>query len=153
MGGMLYSETWENWIREYSQRELTMSSDRLPAFRGLANAFGRSFGLPSISYHFGMWEDNLMFDLSWFRAPISLDVEARDAEMGKFPGTPSYSWANVIGPVKFEDRGILRWSSNCTQGLRFITMSDDVPGVEVIGHIFQLKRGCTAFGEELAGKS
>ncbi|KAL8868357.1 MAG: hypothetical protein Q9198_008207 [Flavoplaca austrocitrina] len=83
---------WMKWVEvveTYTQRDLTIESDRLPALSGLASRFSNLWGC---AYYAGLWEKKLMEGLCWFvRDPsTSIFIESY---------APSWSWASLIGPV------------------------------------------------------
>lgn len=73
-------------IKEYTNRELSKDSDKLPAFSGLASAFHT----PELgTYLAGLWEKDLACGLNW-----------RRVSRGERPGgdeyiAPSWSWASM----------------------------------------------------------
>ncbi|KAH6614451.1 heterokaryon incompatibility protein-domain-containing protein [Chaetomium sp. MPI-SDFR-AT-0129] len=94
---------WQELIQEYTHRSLTFSSDRLPAFSGVAAEMLTSLALhapdtSTTTYHAGIWRDLLPLALLFERdnttqpGRISI-VDPRPA--------PSWSWASVDAPVRF----------------------------------------------------
>ena len=81
---------WHLVVSEYSQKMLTISTDKLPALSGLAAQFQRITG---DTYYAGLWEKNFLHSLCW------------EACMPyKRPSTylaPSWSWASFDSGVTY----------------------------------------------------
>lgn len=76
-------------IREYTKRELSIRSDKLPAFSGLASAFHT----PELGiYLAGLWEKDLIYGLNWFPR-----ARWREPPVGDEYIAPSWSWASMRG--------------------------------------------------------
>ncbi|KAK0624024.1 hypothetical protein B0T14DRAFT_602471 [Immersiella caudata] len=65
--------TWRQLVVDYTQREITVESDKLIALSGMARVFGKVFSMLSEdwdnatpAYLAGIWRDNLHQDLLWF---------------------------------------------------------------------------------------
>jgi hypothetical protein len=93
---------WHSLVKEFTRRELTFSSDRLPAMSGLSQAYAKAARIPYSDYYLGMWKGLFIQDLCWYRSGTPT-VEAgwglRDEKV------PSFSWASLHAPVDF--RGTL----------------------------------------------
>ena len=94
---------WHRLIEKYSELKLSIHSDILPAFSGLAE-FSRPEPRTEVdtprgkSYLAGLWRDSLLSDLLWrVRDPGPLS--------SKFypPRAPSWSWASIQGVVRYYD--------------------------------------------------
>lgn len=93
---------WLNVVVNYTERELTYPEDKLAAVAGLAR-YVRDKGLKS-RYLAGHWVDKWFVEsLTWYRA--NRDVESPGTEvLGDKKSSyiaPSWSWASIIGRVKF----------------------------------------------------
>lgn len=93
---------WYNIVAEYSTRDLTIPSDRLPAISGIAEKIRESSGY---TYLYGLWKEDLK-GLLWFRDRS--DVKETDGKEtsgketgGKETGAPSWSWAARTGAISF----------------------------------------------------
>ncbi|KAE9372930.1 hypothetical protein N431DRAFT_439884 [Stipitochalara longipes BDJ] len=53
---------WRSMVGEYTQRKLTVGTDRLPAFAGVAAEMQGYLGQ---GYLAGLWEDSFVTDLCW----------------------------------------------------------------------------------------
>ncbi|KAF2267727.1 HET-domain-containing protein, partial [Lojkania enalia] len=93
-------------VREYSRLDLTVPSDRLVAFSGLAEAVSRL--RPGDAYLAGLWKNTLRWDLLW-----CVQDKRESKRLGNLVA-PSWSWASVDGPVVYplSRRGSkLKWVS------------------------------------------
>lgn len=98
---------WYAVVEDFSSRDLTVKTDKFPAIAGVAYQF-RALA-PRGAYVAGLWEDDFVVGLFWGARPIrhirsqqsplasSFSVLKKTAE----PQAPSWSWANVDGPIEF----------------------------------------------------
>ncbi|EAQ90448.1 hypothetical protein CHGG_02383 [Chaetomium globosum CBS 148.51] len=86
---------WEEMVEEYTNRALTFSGDRLPAFSGVAAEMVAALGM---RYRAGQWEETLPEALLFERT--SVNAVARLAIDDVRPA-PSWSWASPDAPVNF----------------------------------------------------
>ena len=89
---------WASLVQNYTKRNLTVASDRLPALSGIAQKFEVAW---KDKYLAGIWERQLLPSLAW----------RRSTEPGQqyYPAlteyrAPSWSWASIDGPVEFDIR-------------------------------------------------
>ncbi|CAG8973227.1 hypothetical protein HYALB_00006396 [Hymenoscyphus albidus] len=107
---------WTSLISNYSLRQLTVPSDRLPALSGVAGKYQSSW---NSTYHAGLWSKHFIPLLSWHRSTYNKHaLELIDAELYK-PFTkwraPSWSWASIEGPLEFEfQNGYAQTSTSST---------------------------------------
>ncbi|KAF5863547.1 hypothetical protein ETB97_009791 [Aspergillus alliaceus] len=84
---------WYEMIEEYTQRSISIQSDRLPALSGVANAMAQK---SKDVYYAGLWKKGLIEGLLWSgtnrKEPLMKPTAYR---------APSWSWVSVEGPVKF----------------------------------------------------
>lgn len=86
---------WLNSVVNYSERELTYPEDKLPAVGGLAR-YVRAEGLES-RYLAGHWVDKWFAEgLTWYRDKRDVVPTPEGVYIA-----PSWSWASIIGRVKF----------------------------------------------------
>jgi hypothetical protein len=85
--------TWKSIVENYSTRQISVPSDRLPAIAGVADELSCIW---DDCYHFGMWRENLYQQLAWF-------AEMPQQEANAVPGVPSWSWLRVNTGVKHLD--------------------------------------------------
>lgn len=87
------NEYWLSIVGNYSQRDLTYSSDKLIALSGVAEAVMNILGVSRDSYIAGLWRLDLSTDLLWRMMGTGIRSETYRA--------PSWSWASVDGGVYF----------------------------------------------------
>jgi Heterokaryon incompatibility protein (HET) len=88
---------WRDVVTQYSTKQLSVASDRLPALSGLAHRLQP----PSDgNYLAGLWKDDLLNELAWRTIPNTLVRK---------PGfrAPTWSWASVESPVEWFPKGAL----------------------------------------------
>jgi hypothetical protein len=85
-------ENWHTWVGEYSNRDLTYDTDRLPAIASVAS---RLHATLQTNYLAGLWEEELPFNLGWWNGE-STDVPSMSPLIGSAMdnGVPSWSWAS-----------------------------------------------------------
>ncbi|KAF6841001.1 het domain protein [Colletotrichum musicola] len=85
-------KNWHKWVEDYSRREFTVLSDRIPAFAGISDYY---WSITGQSVVLGMRRDSLAKDLSWVRA---------GPQRPQIGGTnvPSWSWMSCNAPVWFD---------------------------------------------------
>ncbi|KAH7161054.1 heterokaryon incompatibility protein-domain-containing protein [Dactylonectria macrodidyma] len=87
---------WKVLVMEYSKRELTYESDRLPAISSVAAHFSKS--IPG-RYLAGVWEHWLFSDMVWKASwgfENTMPLTPKDSSE-----IPSWSWGSVTGQVHF----------------------------------------------------
>jgi len=89
----LYFE-WPLLVMDFTRRDLTRESDRLPALSGLADWMQRQ---TDDIYLCGLWAGALVFELLWYAETSTQETHRRLKE----PYAPSWSWASIIGPVTY----------------------------------------------------
>lgn len=89
------NRTWLQIVEDYTKRNLTFESDKLPALQGLAQ-YVRA--LTRDRYLFGLWKTSLDIGLLWRTAPYKDVSERRGRAADR---APSWSWASVNGRVYF----------------------------------------------------
>ncbi|RKK75282.1 hypothetical protein BFJ69_g7872 [Fusarium oxysporum] len=97
---------WRALVEEYSSRSLTNKADKLSAISGLAKMIAqarRETGDVS-TYRAGLWMQEFISDLTW---RVVSFAASRDTDPWR---APSWSWASVDGPVRYEfDRVLSTW--------------------------------------------
>jgi Heterokaryon incompatibility protein (HET) len=81
---------WGLILQDYSNRELTVETDRLIALQGLVNEMQKN---TLDRYHAGIWEADLSSHLLWM-VNVKADVHGLHT-------APSWSWASQPGPKNF----------------------------------------------------
>ena len=82
--------SWHTLVTEYSMRDLSWTSDKLPAISGLASQIARHI---DGEYLAGLWRQDLPFGLLWCASHGS---GTRVTDKWR---APSWSWASIDGPV------------------------------------------------------
>jgi len=88
---------WYTIVREYSKRNMTVASDKLPALAGIAAKFHELL-LGQDQYIAGIWRGHLPEGLVWTVSGTSKPIRSRQYR------APSWSWASIDGEVFFEPR-------------------------------------------------
>ncbi|KAL1596979.1 hypothetical protein SLS60_008561 [Paraconiothyrium brasiliense] len=81
---------WHDNLRIFTQRDLTVATDRLPAISGVITEFSRKTGWTSIN---GIWSEYLAVELLWV-----LYDEFR--EVPRLIGAPTWSWTSIAAPIR-----------------------------------------------------
>lgn len=95
-------KTWKRIIDDYSQRNLTVFDDRLPALAGIATELSKAW---NDVYLAGFWKKTITRHLGWYRSSTS-SRRSRNSnnfegvDCTKRIGSPSWSW--VTAPFSVE---------------------------------------------------
>jgi hypothetical protein len=93
-------KTWNDAVRDYTSRSMSVSNDKLPAISAIARELQRCSG---DRYLAGLWESSLLAELTWRpdRPLGSQDRRAGEADISPAPSyrAPSWSWASFDGRV------------------------------------------------------
>lgn len=84
---------WYNTVQEYTRRDLTLPTDKLPAIAGMAKAF---HDITGDIYLAGLWKSNLAHDLMWSSNPATKFATPSAWR------APSWSWASIDSGVTFD---------------------------------------------------
>lgn len=87
------SEIWYSAVHEYSFRQLTIPSDKLPAISGIAIALSK---ISNDEYLAGHWRSNFLRELMWSTYP---DIKTLPSATWR---APSWSWASLNNRITFE---------------------------------------------------
>ncbi|KAF2248862.1 HET-domain-containing protein [Trematosphaeria pertusa] len=115
---------WYNVVTEYSRRDLTYQSDKLPALSGIAKAFQKNTGY---TYLAGLWKEDLIAGIAWYMPQPSNEVTSLTL--------PSWTWARLKGNVRF-------WSEVPGLPLRILDGSCDLVRVT-----YTLAGGLNPYGD------
>lgn len=84
-------ERWYRLAEDFSRRELSVSSDGLPALAGLAHYFYATHLQDRYTYLAGMWQDDVQAGLAWYLVQSPLRAyKAAGVDGGSLP---TWSWA------------------------------------------------------------
>jgi hypothetical protein len=97
---------WKSIVEDYSTRDLTRASDKLPALAGLA---GFIHDMTGDKYLAGLWQSQLQEQLLWKHLGKRVGRQIDYPIPASFRA-PSWAWTSVDGKVEFchERRGHLR---------------------------------------------
>ena len=92
------SALWRRIREDYSGKHLTVATDRLTAFAGIARMVHEVLKSPKEDYVAGLWRPELMTELLWERYTLSREVKViREDHLSQYIA-PSWSWASIDGP-------------------------------------------------------
>ena len=90
------SKVWSDIVRQYVQRQLTFSKDKLPALAGLAAEVSQ---LKNSTYLAGLWQDDLRENLAWSIPPLNSKPYEQLTTRPITYRAPSWSWASIDGQI------------------------------------------------------
>jgi hypothetical protein len=114
---------WRDIVYEFTTRDLTYVSDRLPALAGLADVIST---FSQDTYLWGLWQKSLWQDLLWYIA-TPLNSKRQD---GRY--APSWSWASVTGCIHYISGAD---GHDPKVSVRFLEISYESDGPDAIGHV------------------
>lgn len=85
-------QSWYSLVNDYTRRELSIPSDKLPALAGIVQEMAR---LTGDIYLAGLWKTNLLHDLMW---SLHASTKYRYSSVWR---APSWSWASVDNTVRY----------------------------------------------------
>ncbi|KAH7094356.1 heterokaryon incompatibility protein-domain-containing protein [Paraphoma chrysanthemicola] len=89
-------QAWQTIVGKYSSRELTVSTDKLPAISGIASKIRKA---THSEYLAGIWKANLASDMLWSAASASFgDGVCYALDTWR---APTFSWASLDTPVSY----------------------------------------------------
>jgi len=86
--------TWNRLVETYSACNLTVPSDKMVAFAGIAQHFQNLLGSGDV-YIAGIWRSQLPYALCWF------STKEHRAYRPSAYRAPSWSWASLDGAIRF----------------------------------------------------
>jgi hypothetical protein len=111
-GPAFQRDRWYGLVEDYSSRNLSNETDKLPALAGLASKFSEEQS-PG-NYLAGIWSDHLPSALLW--RTVSLHDRNRDQLISPLPAVlprrpqvyraPSWSWSSIDGEISYESQRI-----------------------------------------------
>lgn len=139
-------EAWHEAVEDYSERHLTVFTDKLPALSGLAAAI-REYKPANCRYLAGLWEDNFLSDMQW----SSGDGTFKAIKNRRYPEyvAPTWSWASVAGPVSYHAAPYERHSTehnayDSEYVLKILDISVQISADDPFGAVKQAILTCTA---------
>lgn len=100
---------WRHIVAEYTQRDLTEQTDRLPAISGLAAIMRNTppFAFSSENYLFGIWRTDITRNLLWHvesgKGDLSNESGPRESHRQAGRYAPTWSWASITGRIAYID--------------------------------------------------
>ena len=85
-------QSWYSLVNDYTRRELSIPSDKLPALAGIVQEMAR---LTGDIYLAGLWKTSLLHDLMW---SLHGSTKYRHSSIWR---APSWSWASVDNAVRY----------------------------------------------------
>jgi hypothetical protein len=120
---------WQKVVEQYSKRDLTIQSDKLPAISGVASKIKRATGSAYIA---GIWKGNLASDLLWSVVPQSC-LNEKSYALDDYRA-PTFSWASLNAPISYYTPDIEE--QECfTPAARLLSSSVSVTGLDPLGSI------------------
>jgi hypothetical protein len=90
----VYMRNWKKLMNKYRRRDLTVASDRVIAFAGVAQAFQAQHGL---TYLAGIWSESMPHCLLW-------SVGSHSSRPSEHPASQVPSWSWFSCPIAFGQR-------------------------------------------------
>jgi hypothetical protein len=100
-GTIDWSETWCDLVQKFTIRDLTVSTDRLPAMSGLASALQTHI---QSEYLAGLWKSALSTQLLWTSLWLVWEDDVAFSLPFEDDYAPSWTWASVPGQVRFPNK-------------------------------------------------
>lgn len=89
--------SWATLVQEYSRRNLTFQTDKLPAISGLAAVISQALGH---EFHYGIWKHKAHHMLMWKHVGQKHEHGMSFSRQNS-SRAPTWSWASVDGGVEF----------------------------------------------------
>lgn len=119
----LKMQPWEYIVQQYSDQEMTLTSDKLIALSAIAQTYSQT-GDDYGTYLAGLWKEMMPNCLMWY-GPWNVSrcrlVEYR---------APSWSWASVDGPVKWSGYRMRLHSPQLDVAHAEVMIAETTPAVE-----------------------
>ncbi|ETS83956.1 hypothetical protein PFICI_05832 [Pestalotiopsis fici W106-1] len=105
-----HPDSWHAIIAAYTQRQLTVASDKLLGIAALAAEYSRQKG--TTEYYAGLWEEDFHTQLLWVTYNEESSPKSRHGQYI----APSWSWASTNYPVWVHD-DFAHWADMLEHGL------------------------------------
>ena len=96
------NDLWRRIREEYSEKHLTVATDKLAAFSGIARMVHNMWKSPKEDYLAGLWRPELFHELLWVKT-VKEYIELTHRTHSFQYIAPSWSWASIIGPFSYHD--------------------------------------------------
>jgi hypothetical protein len=94
-----WNRTWWTWAQSYTDRDLTVQTDHLPAIAGLIRYYEAITGDKSVV---GLWKRTLAQDLLWMRLGLVSEVIEAKREAVRSLNLPTWTWLSCPAAVEFD---------------------------------------------------
>lgn len=113
-------DDWTNIVENFSGRDVTLASDRLPALSALA----RRYSTEQDKYLAGLWEIDICKYLLWYRSPAAESQSSRPkfSRVRRDLRIPSWSWASVTVRVCYASD----WKQKPTDSTTLTLLSSNI---------------------------
>lgn len=102
------SNLWKRIKIEYSEKHLTVATDKLTAFAGIARMVHKVLKSPKEDYVAGLWRPELMTELLWERSTLEEEVKVIHKDHLSQYIAPSWSWASIGGRISYYLLGVYK---------------------------------------------
>ena len=89
---------WRRIREDYSEKHLTVATDKLTAFAGIARMVHKVLKSAKEDYVAGLWRPELMTELLWERSTPEKEIKVIHKDHLSQYIAPSWSWASIDGP-------------------------------------------------------
>lgn len=104
---------WYDVVEEFTSRDLTFETDRLPAIAGLAAELQKRTPHKYLS---GLWDDFIELDLLWSTSDWDkTQMKSFTCKRNKNPHIPTWSWASITGKISYDIRAETRTADTTFQ--------------------------------------
>ena len=103
---------WERIREEYSEKHLTVATDKLAAFSGVARMVHKVLKRPKEDYIAGLWRPELFTELLWKKFSENHIKVTKGTHSSQYIA-PSWSWASFDGPIWDLNRAYDVWDHPC----------------------------------------
>ena len=90
------NNAWWRWMENYSRRQFSYQTDKLPAMAGIVQYYQTAAGDTPV---LGLWERSLHQDLLWMRIGRLTDEEAITNHLTNIP---SWSWLSCPKNIAYD---------------------------------------------------
>ena len=105
------STLWRRIKEDYSEKHLTVATDKLTAFAGIARMVHKVLKSPSEDYVAGLWRPELMTELLWEKSTPTKEVKViRKDHLSQYIA-PSWSWASIDSRIWYPLLGVYKEDS------------------------------------------
>lgn len=135
--------SWPKLIEEFTGRNISRPSDRIPAIVAVAKRVQRAKNWTPC---WGLWANNLILGLGWAPKTIKSQDGGHDCRPNEGRYAPTWSWASVDGPIDYayaipmgdsEQIDPLRWD------VEINGLNPDPGQIRIFGHAMRIELNVT----------